>query len=308
MKKIFIFILLLSHFAVKAQDIKVATPLYVLDGKVINDIKWISPSNLEKIEVFKGKEAISKYGDAAKNGVIVMTSKPASSVPSRESLDPRVTELWDIKPAVITPGKNAGDAPSDAVVLFDGGDLSKWTNGSGANPGWEVKDGIATVVKGSGEIKTKQEFGDIQLHIEWRSPSAAEGDGQNRGNSGIFLQGQYELQVLDSYENTTYPNGQAGSIYKQHVPLVNASRKPGEWQVYDVVYSAPRFGEKSGRIISPAFITVFHNGVLIQNHVAIVGGTQYKGMAAYKSHGKGPLTLQDHGTPVSYRNIWVREL
>jgi len=307
MKKIFILILLVSFYAAKAQETKL-TPLYVLDGKVINNINWISPSNLDKIEVLKGKEATSKYGDAGKNGVIVMTSKPASSIPSRESLDPRVTELWDIKAPMVTPGKNSGDAPSDAVVLFDGNDLSKWTNGSGANPGWEVKDGIATVVKGTGEIKTKQEFGDIQLHIEWRSPVAAEGDGQNRGNSGIFLQGLYELQVLDSYENITYPNGQAGSIYKQHVPLVNASRKPGEWQVYDVVYSAPRFGEKSGRIISPAFITVFHNGVLIQNHVAITGGTQYKGMAAYKAHGKGPLTLQDHGTPVSYRNIWVREL
>ncbi|MBI1769127.1 MAG: DUF1080 domain-containing protein [Bacteroidetes bacterium] len=237
-----------------------------------------------------------------------MTSKPSTSVPSRESLDPRVTEVWEIKAPVITPGKNAGDAPSDAIVLFDGKDLSKWSSSSGANPSWELKDGAVTVVKGSGEIKTKQEFGDIQLHIEWRSPSAGEGEGQNRGNSGIFFQGLYELQVLDSYENQTYSNGQAGSIYKQHIPLVNASRKPGEWQVYDVVFTAPRFSETSGRTIAPAYITVFHNGVIIQNHVPIAGSTQYKGLPVYKVHGKGPIALQDHGTPVSYRNIWVREL
>lgn len=306
MKKVFIFILLISHFALRAQEVK-TNPLYVLDGKIISDIKFVSPGNLERIEVLKGKEA-SKYGDAGKNGVIVMTSKPASSIPVRESLDPRVTEVWEIKAPVITPGKNSGDAPSDAIVLFDGKDLSKWSNRAGESPSWELKDGVVTVVKGTGEMKTKQEFGDIQLHIEWRSPATVEGEGQNRGNSGIFFHGLYELQVLDSYENTTYSNGQAGSIYKQHVPLVNANRKPGEWQTYDVVFTAPRFSETSARIISPAYITVIHNGVLIQNHVALAGGTQYKGLPVYKTHGKGPISLQDHGTPVSYRNIWVREL
>lgn len=307
MKKLLIFFLFISHIELNAQDI-ISRPLYILDGKIVGDIKSVSISSIDKIEVLKGKEATSKYGDAGKNGVIVMTSKPPTSVPSRDVLDPRVTESWDIKPPVITPGKNAGDAPSDALVLFDGKDLSKWTNGSGAAPGWEVKDGAATVVKGTGEIKTKQEFGDIQLHIEWRSPGTVEGDGQNRGNSGIFFHGLYELQVLDSYENTTYPNGQAGSIYKQYVPLTNVCRKPGEWQTYDVIFTAPRFSEGSGRIISPAYITVIHNGVLIQNHVALMGGTQYKGLPVYKPHGKGPITLQDHGAPVSYRNIWVREL
>jgi len=307
MKKILLFFLLASSTAVFAQQIK-TEPLYILDGKIIKDIKYVSPNNLDRIEVLKGKEATDKYGDPAKNGAIIMTSKPASSVPVRESMDPRVTEVWEIKAPVITPGKNLGDAPSDAIILFDGKDLSKWSNSTGASPSWELKDGVVTVVKGTGEMKTKQEFGDIQLHIEWRSPSTVEGDGQNRGNSGIFFHGLYELQVLDSYENITYSNGQAGSIYKQHVPLVNASRKPGEWQTYDVVFTAPRFSETSGRIISPAYITVFHNGVLIQNHATLAGGTQYKGLPVYKAHNKGPISLQDHGTPVSYRNIWVREL
>jgi len=308
MKKILLLCLFISPMAVPAQQIK-TEPLYVLDGKIIKDIKFINANNLERMEVLKGKEAIDKYGEPAKYGAIVMTSKPSSSVPVRESLDPRVTEVWEIKAPVITPGKNSGDAPSDAIILFDGKDLSKWNNRDGANPSWELKDDAVTVVKGTGEMKTKQEFGDIQLHIEWRSPSTVEGEGQNRGNSGIFFQGLYELQVLDSYENTTYSNGQAGSMYKQHVPLVNASRKPGEWQAYDVVFTAPRFSETSGRIISPAYITVFHNGVLIQNHVALAGGTQYKGLPVYKAYSsKGPISLQDHGTPVSYRKIWVREL
>lgn len=222
--------------------------------------------------------------------------------------DPKLTEVWNPVPAVITPGKTAADAPSDAIVLFDGKDGSKWSaKDGGANP-WTIGDGAMTVAAGKGEIHSKDAFGDCQLHIEWRTPAEVKGDGQGRGNSGIFLMGKYELQVLDSYDNKTYSNGQAGSIYKQAIPLVNASRKPGEWQTYDVIFTAPRFAE-NGMIKTPARITVIHNGVLVQNNTTLAGGTQYIGIATYEKHGeKEPLILQDHGNPVSYRNIWVRNL
>ena len=229
---------------------------------------------------------------------------------SRDQFDPKVTEFYDLKPEKITPGATNSDAPSDAVVLFNGKDFNEWTSArDGGAPKWDLKDGAMTVMKGTGDVKTKKEFRDFQLHIEWRTPSEVVGEGQGRGNSGIFLQGLYELQVLDSYESVTYSNGQAGSIYKQEqaVPLVNACKKPGEWQTYDVLFTAARFG-KGGRMIIPAFVTVFHNGVVIQAHTAITGPTEYKGLPVYKEIDKGPLQLQDHGNPVSYRNIWIREL
>jgi hypothetical protein len=223
------------------------------------------------------------------------------------------TELWEPVPAMVTPGKNYGDAPSDAVVLYNGKDVSQWEKEKGGAPGWKIDaDGILTVVKGSGNLATKQGFGSCQLHIEWLQPALIAGASQTRGNSGIFLMGQYELQVLDSYDNPTYVNGQAGSIYKQHIPLVNASRKPGEWQNYDVIFTAPVFNS-DGKLQSPAYITVIHNGILVQNHVAIKGHTEWIGQPKYQAHGvKEPLVLQDHGrdggNPVSYRNIWIREL
>jgi len=229
---------------------------------------------------------------------------------SRESFDPKVTEFYDLKPVKITPGATPNDAPSDAIVLFNGKDASEWEAAKdGSAPKWDLKDGAMTVAKGGGDVRTKKTFGDFQLHIEWRTPAEVVGDGQGRGNSGIFLQGLYELQVLDSYESVTYSNGQAGSIYKQEqaVPLVNACRKPGEWQTYDVIFTAARFGN-GGRMIIPAYVTVLHNGVLIQAHTAITGPTEYKGLPVYKQIDKGPLQLQDHGNPVSYRNIWIREL
>ncbi len=225
----------------------------------------------------------------------------------RGSLDSKVTELWEPVPAKVEPGVSPYTAPSDAVILFNGKDLSEWTSLDGSEARWEVKDGAMTVVKGAKDIKTKKTFGDIQLHIEWRVASDVVGKGQDRGNSGVFLQERYELQVLDSYENQTYVNGQAGSMYKQSIPLVNATRKAGEWQAYDVVYTAPRFSE-NGRVIVPAYITVFLNGIIIQNHTQITGGTENQGMPVYISHGKGAIKLQDHSHPVSYRNIWVREL
>ena len=226
---------------------------------------------------------------------------------TQKELDPLATEVWNPKPKKVTPGTVPGEAPSDATILFDGKDLSKWSTPDGKEARWEVKDGAFTVVKGTGDIKTKQTFGDVQLHIEWREPLGLEGEGQARGNSGIFFQEKYELQVLDSYESQTYSNGQAGSIYKQHMPLVNATRKANEWQTYDVVYNAPRFSE-NGSLISPARITVLHNGVVIQNSTSLWGPTQYRGLPVYESHGKGSLRLQDHGNPVSFRNVWIREL
>jgi hypothetical protein len=223
--------------------------------------------------------------------------------------DPKTTEVWTPEPPKVTPGKTVSEAPSDAIILFNGSSASAWQQKKdGSEAKWTVTDNTLTVKAGAGDIQTKQKFGDCQLHIEWRAPAEVKGEGQGRGNSGIFLMGRYELQVLDSYESKTYANGQAASIYKQHIPLVNACRAPGEWQTYDIIFTAPRFGE-NGRMIEPARITVLHNGVLVQNNVTIWGGTQYIGSPYYEKHdAKEPIILQDHGNPVSYRNIWIREL
>lgn len=221
-----------------------------------------------------------------------------------------MTEVWDPEVAVVTPGKTTADAPSDAIVLFDGVDLeNEWTNGDGEQPGWIVADGCATVKKGTGIIKTKRVFNDFQLHIEWRTPAEVIGKSQGRGNSGIFLQERYELQVLDNYENRTYRNGQAGSFYKQHPPLVNVCKKPGVWQTYDIIYTAPRYNN-DGTFFTPPTATVLQNGVLVQNNVKMRGPTEFIGIPEYfvEKHGPASLVLQDHGNPVSYRNIWIREL
>ncbi len=219
--------------------------------------------------------------------------------------DPALTELWQPVPPIVAVN-NA--IPSDAIILFDGKSANEWQHKNGQAVQWEVKDGILTVKGGSGDIVSKQSFGDCQLHIEWRTPAIVKGEGQGRGNSGIFLMSRYELQVLDSYNNVTYSNGQAGSIYKQTAPLVNASKGPGEWQTYDVIFTAPRFNEK-GIVKSPATITVLHNGVLIQHNTTIWGSSEYIGLPGYTAHeSKAPLILQDHGDAVSYRNIWVRNL
>lgn len=222
--------------------------------------------------------------------------------------DPKLTEQWKPVPPIINPG-SAQQAPSDAIVLFDGKNLSEWVSAKDGSTaaGWTVENGILTVKAGTGDIKTKQVFEDFQLHIEWRTPAKVEGEGQGRGNSGVFLMEQYELQVLDSYGSTTYSNGQAGSIYKQTMPMVNASKGPGEWQEYDVIFTAPRFHD-NGMLKSPARITVLHNGVLVQNNTSIAGATEYIGLATYKKHGPLGIKLQDHGNPVSFRNIWIRKL
>lgn len=229
-----------------------------------------------------------------------------SNAQERPTLDPKLTEDWETVPVKITPGEN-NDPPSDAIILFDGKDLNEWTNQKGGVAEWVVEDGAMTVKPKTGLIKTRKKFGDFQLHIEWRSPVEVKGDGQGRGNSGIFMMERYELQVLDSYESITYPNGQAGSIYKQSTPLVNACKGPGEWQRYDVIFMAPVFTEK-GSLKTPARITVLHNGVLIQNNYELKGPTEFNRIPKYTPHGKASLTLQDHNNPTSFRNIWVREL
>jgi hypothetical protein len=222
------------------------------------------------------------------------------------SQEPKDTEDWSRKPELVIPGKK-NKPPSDAIVLFDGKDFSKWTSSKGEVQ-WKRKSGAMEVVKGAGSIHTKDGFGDMQLHIEWRTPKKVVGDGQGRGNSGIFLMGLYEVQVLDSYQNETYYNGQAASIYKQHIPLVNACLPPGKWQVYDILFKAPVFSEDQ-KLVSPGYVTVIQNGVLVQFHVELKGPTLYIGKPEYSYHeSKLPLMLQDHGNPVRYRNIWIRNI
>jgi hypothetical protein len=224
-----------------------------------------------------------------------------------QNIDPMATELWEPVPPIVTPGENNAP-PSDAIILFDGKNLSEWVDAKGQPAEWIVKDGAVTVAPGKGMISTRKNYGDCQLHIEWRAPEEVKGESQGRGNSGIFLMGLYEVQVLDCYNNKTYSNGQTGSLYKQSIPLVNACKKPGEWQTYDIIFTAPRFGE-SGRVVIPGTVTLLHNGVLVQNHVELRGTTEYIGLPKNPIHGlKLPLSLQDHGNPVSYRNIWIREL
>jgi hypothetical protein len=230
---------------------------------------------------------------------------------------PEDTEVWTPVPRIVTPGRTNDAPPSDAIVLFDGRNLDQWVSVNDHGPArWTVSDGAMTVNKPTGNIETKRSFTNYQLHIEWRIPEGITGSGQARGNSGIFLASTgpgdagYEIQVLDSYDNKTYVNGQAAAIYKQYPPLVNAMRKPGEWQAYDIVWTAPTFHD-DGSLATPATVTAFHNGVLVQNHVVLKGPTQYIGAPSYQKHGPAAIKLQAHGDPsppISFRNIWVREL
>lgn len=212
------------------------------------------------------------------------------------------------EPVIVTAGRTGADPPSDAIVLFDGKDLARWRGQNGGPARWTIRDGYVEVAPGAGDITTSERFGDVQLHIEWATPALVRGEGQDRGNSGVFLMERYEVQILDSYDNRTYFHGQAGSIYKQHAPLVNASRRPGEWQTYDIVFRAPRFDEQ-GKVIDRARVTVLHNGVLIQNNAEIYGITYNDRPALYTAHSQQePLRLQDHGNPMRFRNIWIRRL
>ena len=255
-----------------------------------------------------------------KNVIILSALLAVSAIAAnaQQKGKPEDTEYWTPIPAVVTPGQKMGEAPSDAIVLFGGKNLDEWValNDSTSAHKWIVADNAITVDKNVGDIRTKRKFTDFQLHIEYRIPSNITGTSQARGNSGIFLAalpwgaGGYELQVLDNYKNPTYVNGQAGSMYKQSPPLVNACRKPGDWQYYDVIWTAPRFNE-DGTLKSAARATVLHNGVLVQNNTILKGDTPYIGQPEYRKHGAEPIKLQAHGDksePISYRNIWVREL
>lgn len=227
-------------------------------------------------------------------------------------MKPQMTELYAPQPPKVEAGNiQTNSAPSDAIVLFDGKNLDQWEGANGGPAGWIVnKDGTMTVNKKSGSISTKDKFGDFQLHIEWCVPADVHGEGQSRGNSGIHLQGKYEVQILDNYENQTYINGMAASIYKQNSPLVNPCRKPGEWNVYDIIYTAPTFKEDGTYRTNP-YVTVLFNGVLVQNNTMIIGTTEYIGLPTFGPHGDGPIVLQSHGDPsepISFRNIWLRKL
>jgi hypothetical protein len=248
---------------------------------------------------------------------LILTVCVTAILASAQQPRPEDTEIYEPVPKVVTPGSVLGAPPSDAIVLFDGKNLDQWVSPGDKSPAqWTVANGVMTVNKASGNIQTKRSFRDYQLHLEWRIPETVTGTGQARGNSGVFLASTgtgdegYELQILDSYNNKTYVNGQAGSIYKQYIPLVNASAKPGEWQSYDVVWIAPRFSA-DGSLKAAAYATVFHNGVLIQNHVELKGETLFIGKPFYKKFDTAPIKLQAHrdpSEPISFRNIWVREL
>jgi len=258
----------------------------------------------------------------------VCTIYGQTEYPQPPPMTPQMTEFWTPQPAIVQPGKLTCDhlipAPSDAIILFGGKDLSKWEKAPDKkvplqenDPDWKsvpawwtVENGVITVNKKAGDIQTKQFFGDFQLHIEWRVPEGSTDSIQGGGNSGVYLQGLYEVQILDSYNHVFYANGQAGSIYKQTAPLVNAMRQPGEWNTYDIVYTAPTF-KSDGTYRTRPMVTVLHNGILIQNNTLIMGTTPYIGLPQVVEHGKGPIRLQAHGDssePISFRNIWIREL
>jgi len=240
----------------------------------------------------------------------------AQSTTARPSEKPEDTEVWNPVPKLVTPAADCNAAPSDALILFDGRNLDEWVSARDKSAAkWTVSGGVLTVNKAAGDIQTKRTFRNYQLHLEWKVPKNISGSGQSRGNSGVYLAANapdegYELQILDSYDNPTYVNGQAGSIYKQSIPLVNPIRKPGEWQAYDVIWTAPAFNA-DGSLKTPAYATVLFNGVLVQNHFELRGQTEYIGKPSYKKHGASPILLQAHddpSPPISFRNIWVREL
>ena len=237
---------------------------------------------------------------AATLALLVMTQAPEWPIHSLDRPRPPVVQPGPERPPV--------PPPSDAVVLFDGSSLNEWRGQDSGPAKWIVRDSYVEVTPGTGTLVSARAFGDVQLHIEWRMPTPPKGDGQDRGNSGVFLMGMYEVQVLDSYQNDTYPDGQAGAIYGQNPPLVNACRPPGAWQTYDIVFRRPRFNQ-DGSLQRPARITVIHNGVLVQDAFELSGPTAHRARPPYSAHAdKLPLRLQDHGNPTRFRNIWVREL
>ena len=243
--------------------------------------------------------------------VTVSAQEKKKEYPKPEAMNPAMTEFWTPQPKVVTPGDiQTNTAPSDAIVLFDGSNLNAWTTDRGGEAEWAVHDGVFTVDKSKGDIITKQSFGSFQLHLEWCVPENITGTSQGRGNSGVFLQDKYEIQILDCYNNETYANGQTGSVYKQVIPKANAMRKPGEWNVYDIIYNAPVFNADGTYKVHPT-VTVIQNGIVLLNHFVIQGTTEYIGHPRVVPHGDGPIRLQSHGDPsepISFRNIWIREI
>ena len=243
--------------------------------------------------------------------VATVSAQEKKEYPKPEGMRPGMTAFWTPQPKVVKPGDiKTNSAPSDAIVLFDGTNLSAWKSSRGGEADWQVHDGVFTVDKSKGDIITKQSFGSFQLHLEWCVPENITGTSQGRGNSGVFLQDKYEIQILDNYNNKTYTNGQTGSVYKQTPPLANAMRKPGEWNVYDIIYNAPVFNDDGTYKVAPT-VTVIQNGIVLLNHFTILGTTEYIGVPRVVPHGDGPIRLQMHGDPsepISFRNIWLREM
>jgi hypothetical protein len=273
------------------------TLLHLVFRKPILDIKMKKNNSIAFVlAVMLSVETYAQYSS---------TPPAVSPMPMK----PEMTEVWEPEVAIVSPGKTNADAPSDAIVLFDGKDLAHWVSAKdGSVAQWTIIGDRMEVAPGTGDIETKLKFGDCQLHLEFSAPDEVANVGQGRGNSGVFFQNRYELQILDSYQNRTYRNGQAGSIYKDAAPLVNAMRSPLEWNTYDVIYTAPRF-KPDGRLDSPARMTVLHNGVLIQNNTTILGLTLYMGLHHYPdAHGEDVIHLQDHGNKTQFRNIWIRRL
>jgi hypothetical protein len=283
---------------------------------MFNSMKTLSIDNFGRLLQYK----VVIVGAAITTGLLAQTPPPAEhKAPTGYTDTPYIPgSKWRVhddtrpRPPVVTPGTFStpevpGKPPSDAVVLFDGTNLDAWRTAKGEPAKWKVENGYFEVAPGTGDIFTRQEFGDSQLHIEWRAPSPPKGDSQGRGNSGIFLMGLYETQVLDCYDNKTYADGQTGSIYGQSPPLVNPCRQPGEWQQYDIVYTTPHF--KDGKLDVPGYVTTFLNGVIVQNHTQLLGATGHRVVPALVVHGlTNPIRLQDHRNPVRYRNVWIRPL
>ena len=241
----------------------------------------------------------------------VSASAQEKVYPKPAKMTPEMTEFWTPQPKVVTPGDiTTNSAPSDAIVLFDGKNLDAWKSEKGGEAKWIVHDGVVTVDKNAGDIMTKESFDSFQLHLEWCTPVGITGSGQARGNSGVYLQNMYEIQILDCYQNETYANGQTGSVYKQVIPLANAMRKPGEWNVYDIIYTSPVFNEDGTYKVAPV-VTVIQNGIVLLNNFSIRGTSEYVGHPRVIPHGAGPIRLQAHrdpSDPISFRNIWLRKL
>jgi hypothetical protein len=312
-KKVFYFISMLCIAVVLIVLVTGSTT--PADQQEVKAVSKTTPNEQQKASLGMMPANFEKQMEAARKFQTLFDSLPPMQ---KNMFLTNLKHIMDPEVPIIEPGKVDSDPPSDAIILFNGKDLNEWDEmGFGPNrtmtkkPAvtWVIKDGAIEASQSSGSLTTKRSFEDFQLHVEWRTPSVVTGEGQGRGNSGVIIQGNYEIQILDSYNNRTYKNGQAGAVYMQYAPLVNVSRKPGEWQSFDIIYTAPRFKNDS-TFFTPPRVTIFHNGVLIQNNVEIQGPTVSPGIPQYivKAHGPAPFTLQRHSGTLAFRNIWIREL